>query len=142
MLSGQGSQSALAALCIIKPSEVWKLPPKSWPQPLPGSPPPIPSCLSLLQPSGILLQPLLEQPIPLPASSSGAWSQLQWEGQEGGLQQDLASRGSSVLTLSSPRCPSHPPHFCPSIFQMSSPKLSLPQRCPGASQDPMPQSMG
>lgn len=35
-----------------------------------------------------------------------------------------------------------PTHHCPGIFQVSSPKLPLPQHCPGPSRDPTPQYMG
>ena len=46
------------------------LPPKSGLWPLFSSPPSIPSCLRLLQPEGILPQPLLEEPVPLPSPSA------------------------------------------------------------------------
>lgn len=112
------------------------LPPKSGPWPLFSSPPSTPSCLHLLQPEGILPQPLLEEPVPLPSPSSSSGDGR--GRREACTQQDLWLGGwvSSASTLSLSSCPSHPPHRCPSIFQVSSPKLPLPPALPWGLQGP------
>lgn len=69
---------------------------------------PSPRCLCLVPPSGILLQPLLEGPLPLPQAALGGWSQLMGGAGEG-LQQALASGGSSASTLPPSQSPlTHP----------------------------------
>lgn len=111
------------------------LPPKSGPWPLFSSPPPIPSCLRLLQPEGILPQPLLEGPVPLPSPSAALGmvpAPMRGAGGRPALSRTcgLGGWGSSASTFSPSSCPSHPPHRCPSIFQVSSPKLPLPPALP------------
>ena len=122
------------------------LPPKSGLWPLFSSPPSIPSCLRLLQPEGILPQPASGRtcPSPLPFSSSGDGRSSDGRGRrEARTQQGLWLGGGGALLLPSlcHHAPLTPPHHCPSIFQVSSPKLPLPPALPGASRDPVPQSM-
>ena len=112
------------------------LPPKSGLWPLFSSPPSIPSCLRLLQPEGILPQPLLEEPVPLPSPSAALGMVAAPMGGAGGRPALSRACGLGVgelcfypLSVIMPLSP--PPTTAPAFSRSQVQSCPCPQRCLG-----------